>query len=318
MEMTYRCNLSCRMCSIMNEIEHKEQGKNGAELEKNEILQVVNQLPPGSNVTFTGGEVFLKKGIEEIITQTATRHNVTLATNGLLLCDYAALAVKTGVKALGVSLDGPPEVHNQIRNLSMAFDRLADGLQAVLCNRQNGLPLINVNSVILQDNYSRLPEVPGILEEIGIHSCSFQVLDLSLNRSGIAPNGGASFDVNPLVDIQPVDPGHLKNSLENLLRAGREHHIDIRFVPAMCVDEIVAYYQGRFDLSLWNCRLPWDTMRISPYGDVYPCLNLLIGNVRNHKLKELWNSDSYRRFRKALKRASLFPSCVGCCKMQRK
>jgi MoaA/NifB/PqqE/SkfB family radical SAM enzyme len=302
----------------MNEIDFRENKRKDAELNKSEIMKIIDQLPPNSNVTFTGGEVFLKKGIDEIIRKTAPKHTVTIATNGLLLVKHVGLVLEAGVKAIGVSLDGPPEVHNQIRRVPRAYDQLADGFRTIMRSRQDSLPHINVNGVILPDNYSRLHEVPAILKDFGIYSCSFQILDLSLKRSGISPNGCASFDTNPLLDIQPIDPGHLKTSLLNLLRAGWEHHIDLRFMPALSVDEIVAYYQGRFDLNLWTCRLPWDTMRISPYGDVYPCLNLLVGNVRRNKLREIWNNDTYRGFRRDLKRASLFPACVGCCKMQRR
>ena len=65
-ELTYRCNLSCSMCSIMNEIATREKVKSDVELQSDELLDLIFQLPSGSNITFTGGEVFIKKGIEKI------------------------------------------------------------------------------------------------------------------------------------------------------------------------------------------------------------------------------------------------------------
>ncbi|MFQ5691889.1 MAG: SPASM domain-containing protein [Nitrospinota bacterium] len=64
--------------------------------------------------------------------------------------------------------------------------------------------------------------------------------------------------------------------------------------------------------------MPWSTTRISPYGDVFPCLNYRIGNVRDHSLLRLWNNRAYQKFRKIFKARELVPSCVGCCKMIKK
>jgi len=63
-ELTYRCNLSCEMCFIMNEISVREKVSPASELQKDEVLNILNQMPSHSNITFTGGEIFLKKGID--------------------------------------------------------------------------------------------------------------------------------------------------------------------------------------------------------------------------------------------------------------
>ena len=319
-ELTYRCNLKCQMCSIMNEIEFRESNHKDAELKENEIIDIIDQLPENSNVTFTGGEIFLKKGIEEIIKRAAGKHRVTIATNGLLLAKHAEMVLKTGVKSLGVSLDGPPKLHNRIRNVSNAFEQLNNGLQTILEYKNQYKckdPSITVNSVILKDNYSRLPEVVKIVKDIGLSSCSFQILDLSLSRSGIAPNGNLDLAQNPLKGIEKINPIKLKASLLKIIKEGQKHSVEINFAPQLTIDEIVAYYQGDFNHSNWRCSLPWNTMRISPYGDVYPCLNLFIGNVKKNKLKELWNHTKYFQFRQNLKKASLYPACIGCCKKLR-
>ena len=319
-ELTYRCNLSCQMCSIMNEIALREKKRKDSELNKDEIMSIIDQLPPNSNVTFTGGEVFLKKGIDEIIRKTAPKHTVTIATNGLLLFKHVELVLEAGVKAVGVSLDGPPDLHNQIRNVPNAFEKLKDSLQTLVEHKkanQSGIPKIYVNSVILQDNYFRLPEVVQIVKSMGLKSCSFQILDLSLNRSGIALNGQNNWHDNPLKDIERIDPDHLRESLRRIIAESAKHGVDAWFAPELTIDEIVEYYQGDFNLNNWKCSTPWNTMRISPYGDVYPCMNLFIGNIRENRLNKLWNHPTYLHFRQSLKKSSMFPACVGCCKKQR-
>jgi MoaA/NifB/PqqE/SkfB family radical SAM enzyme len=305
----------------MNEIAARENKRKDAELNQNEILNIINQLPFNSNVTFTGGEIFLKKGIEEIIRKTAEKQNVTLATNGLLLSKYAELVIETGVKAIGVSLDGPPNLHNRIRNTRNAFDQLENSLHTILEYKRkykSADPRITVNSVILKDNYDRLSDVVKIVKNIGLSSCSFQILDLSLYRSGVAPNGNLDLAKNPIKQIEKIDPIKLKASLVKIIKEGQKYNVEINFAPQLTIDEIVAYYQGDFNLSNWRCNLPWNTMRISPYGDVYPCLNLFIGNAKKNKLKELWNHPNYLQFRQNLEKITLSPACVGCCKKLRK
>jgi radical SAM protein with 4Fe4S-binding SPASM domain len=305
----------------MNEISLKENEKKNTELNKDEILNVVDQLPWGSNVTFTGGEIFLKDGIEEIITKSSINHNVSIATNGILLNKHAEMLVKAGVQSIGVSLDGPKEIHNQVRNLKNAFEKLMTGVQTLLKIKEKSksvFPKINVNTVIIRENYQSIFEIIRILKDIGLNSCTFQILDFSLIRSGIAPNKSIDFNNNPLRKSEYIDSIELKQSLQKIISVGKRFGIETRFSPSLTIDEIINYYQGKFNCDQWKCYHPWQTMRISPYGDVYPCMNLLIGNIRKHRLDELWNSEPYVAFRKALKKASLFPSCIGCCKKLRK
>jgi len=318
MELTYRCNLSCKMCSIQNETAVRENVKGDVELEKDEILRIIDQLPQNSNITFTGGEVFLKKGIEEILEKAANRHRVTLATNGVLLKRHSQQLIQSGVRNLGISLDGPPEVHDRVRNRKGVFGDLKKGLEVLLEARDGNkarFPIININSVILPENYASLSEIVRQVKGLRLDSCTFQVYDPSRNRSGVALQENVSIKENPIRSVEEIDPAFLRENLHKTIEEGKKHRVKIGFSPPLTVDEIVDYYQKVFDLSRWRCHLPWITMRISPYGDVYPCLNYSIGNIRENNLRELWNSDRYIRFRRLLRQKGIFEACIGCCKM---
>ena len=317
-ELTYRCNLSCKMCSIQNEIAiRKDLGKK-VELDQDEILGILDQMPLKSNITFTGGETLIKTGIDAIIRNAAERHRVTIGTNGLLLENYAAMIVESGVKAVGTSLDGPPEIHDSIRNKRQCFNELQKGIEALLKVRdKNGskFPLINVNCVILPENYESLTEVVKQVRTLGLNSCSFQIFDASLIRSGMALQKKINVNESPVGSVERINPTCLKKSLHQTLEESKKQHVKIAFSPPLTIDEIVNYYQKVFDLTRWRCHLPWNTMRISPYGDVYPCLNYSIGNIRENNLQKLWNNDRYFQFRHLLKNHAIFQACIGCCKM---
>ena len=320
-ELTYRCNLLCEMCFIMNEISVREDKTSAAELQKDEILNIVNQLPTRSNITFTGGEILLKKDIDIILSETASKHNVNLASNGALLGKYAELIVESGIQSIGISLDGPPEIHEKIRNQEGLFGKIKESLCAVIeaKNRKGSrFPYINFNSVILNKNYLTLSEVVKIVKDMGADSCSFQIFDPSLERSGLGLGNTLNYAKTPIKRVEMIHSIALRKALLQVLKEGQRRHFEILFVPALSIEEIVLFYQGQFNLKNWQCHLPWTTMRISPYGDVYPCLNYYIGNVRTDSLAKLWNNHRYVSFRRALKQNGVFNGCTGCCKMHPK
>jgi MoaA/NifB/PqqE/SkfB family radical SAM enzyme len=302
----------------MNEIDEKEHVNKKKELNKDELLDIINGLPFKSNITFTGGELFLKKGIDQILTQAAAIHNVTIASNGALLGKYAELVVESGIQSVSISLDGPVELHEKIRNQKDLYKRIEENLinlKNLKEKNSRNTPYINFNSVILKENYTALPEIIKLVKELDANSCSFQIFDPSLNRSGLSLSDSIDSNTISLNVAEKIDPLLLKESLLCLKKEGEEWQLETRFVPSLTIDEIVLYYQGKFNLRNWQCIIPWSTMRISPYGDVYPCLNFYIGNVKNHDLTTLWNNNRYVRFRRLLKERGIFGSCVGCCKM---
>ena len=317
-ELTYRCNLTCTMCYIKRELKEKTAFKENFELETDEVLIILDQLPKGANITLTGGEVFLKEGIGEILRKAAEKFKVTIASNGALLGKYAELIVQSGVQAVGISLDGPPEIHDRIRNYKGLFEKMQTSLikvneAKIRMNRKN--PAININAVILEKNHSALPELVKLVKAVGADSCTMQLCDPSLERSGLSLRNFINYDESPMDRAEKIDPVALKKSLLNILQASRRHQLQIRFLPGLNINDIVLYYQGRIDLRNWSCALPWTAMRISPLGDVYPCLNLSIGNIRRDGLAKLWNNHRFVNFRQSLKKQNIFKACAGCCKM---
>jgi MoaA/NifB/PqqE/SkfB family radical SAM enzyme len=305
----------------MNEIANRETVESDVELRSDEILDIIFQLPSGSNITFTGGEVFIKKGIEEILEKSSTKYNISIASNGLLLKKHSDLIINNRIKSIGISLDGPPETHEHIRKHIGLFEKLQDGLSLInehKLGNGNSYPIININAVILRDNYKTLPKIVPLVKMLGANSLSLQIFDPSLGRSGLSLQESSKLDQNPLDRIEKIDPESLQRSLEQVLKAGQKHKVSIRFMPELTIDEIVRFYQGQFDSDKWHCIFPWRTMRVSPYGDIYPCLNLFIGNVRGEKFDHFLNNERYIKFRRMLKERTLFNACIGCCKMVRK
>src|SRR5580704_6791900 len=119
-----QCNCRCVMCDIWRIREAKQisPADLGAQLSSIRSLG-------GRWVVFSGGEPQLDEKwscLAKMLRLTGAR--VTLLTAGLLL-ESQAKAVVDSVDDVIVSLDGPPGIHNKVRRISFAFERMAEGVR---------------------------------------------------------------------------------------------------------------------------------------------------------------------------------------------
>jgi len=64
-----------------------------------------------------------------------------------------------------------------------------------------------------------------------------------------------------------------------------------------------------------QCYYHFEKTRINPYGDVIPCVGGSVGNVTKTNITEIVNNESYKKFRRTIKKIGTFPSCRRCCKL---
>ena len=122
---TLRCNLLCRHC-------YSNSGPAaGLHLENEVLLDAVEDAASlGYEVlSVSGGEPFLYEGLTALLERAKDLGMFTqITTNGTLLTEERCRAMRENLDLMAVSLDGPSELHNEIRGSDHAFDRLADGL----------------------------------------------------------------------------------------------------------------------------------------------------------------------------------------------
>lgn len=314
-EITYRCNLKCEMCYLV----HEGREKKIKELTPDEVKNVINQLTRKIPITFTGGEPFVKEGIMDILRYTSKRNNCGILTNGIMLNeDIAKDVVDMGVSAITVSIDGLKKVHDKIRG-PKAFEGAIQGIKNVQEHKKKSgkkNPNVHLNTVILPFNVESLDEIVDLASELSIHTCSFQILDPSLDRSGLNLDNKISKYMKPTIDlVDNIYPSRMKKFLNNVRKRSEKMGVNVKLVPAMNNEDIINYYSKKISLEKYTCKLPWSSIRISPFGDVYPCFNYKIGNVKEKPISELWNNFYYKTFRKTLKKQGVFQGCAGCCNM---
>ena len=113
--------------------------------------------------------------------------------------------------------------------------------------------------------------------------------------------------------LRRVTPALLLKELDRARARARELGVDCE-TRLHTLQEV----RERFDAPTYaednKCLYPWYAMRISPYGQVYPCsVNRVLGDIRKTPLQDIWNGEDYAAFRRSLRRVGLFPQCSKCC-----
>ena len=318
LELTYRCNLHCPMCYQRRQEQQLGvgRGKKQGELGLEEIKKIINQTPRWALIIFTGGEPFVRKDVLAILEYASRERRCHIVTNGTLITDEVAEAlVGMGLLSVGISIEGDEEVHDSIRGAG-TFGKAVGAMKRIRQFRAKAkkrFPLLNIKTTITASNVGSLVKIVDLGSEVGADYCSLQIMNTSLCTSGMYFHGTFDAYLAPPPRIDDFDLDLLDAQLKAAVSRAAEKEVTLRFSPALSHGQILAHYGNTLDVRQFECTALWSGINVSAYGDVYPCLNYRIGNLQEHSLKELWNGERYRNFRKAILEKGLFPGCRGCC-----
>jgi len=116
LDITSRCNLKCKYC-----FHRTSPADTGGELPTEAWVKFMEELSRAAvcDVTFGGGEAFIRKDLPELI-DAAVKNRMRfaiLSNGGLITPEVAEHIAKTGrCNYVQISIDGScPEVHDQVR-----------------------------------------------------------------------------------------------------------------------------------------------------------------------------------------------------------
>lgn len=262
-----RCNCRCRMCDIW-------QARGKKEITAAEVARLLpewRQLRI-ERVVLTGGEPLLAREVWEIAAVLAEAGiGITLLTTGLLL-ERDADSVVRFVDDLVVSLDGPPAVHDRIRNIPRAFERLAAGVAAV----RRLAPALSVSgrTTVQRDNFRHLRETVDAARKMGLTRLSFLAADVS--SEAFHRPGGWPAERAAQVALGRDD---LPDLAAELAALERDHAADfasgfLAEPPAKLHRRLYQYFAalaGVGELPPVACNAPWVSAVVEAGGTVRPC-----------------------------------------------
>lgn len=293
-----RCNCRCLMCDIWkaadaSEICASDLERHAASLDGMGVEWAV----------FSGGEPLMHSDLFRLCAILRNRGiRVTVLSTGLLLGKHAQ-AVADNVDDVIVSLDGPCEVHNRVRRVPGAFERLAAGVRSIHAIRPN-FP-ITARCTIQRLNHSHLRETIAAARRIGLKGISFLAADVTstaFNRpEGWTPERQLS------VALSQADLAVLESEIESIV-GENECGGFVSESPAK-LRRIIHHFRAHLGICepvAPVCNAPWVSVVVEADGIVRPCFfHPPIGKVDAvTSLFDVVNGDAAVRFRASLDVAS--------------
>ncbi len=291
------CNCRCVMCDIW-------QRKDGRELDLGDFARHRESLVQLGvrNVVLTGGEPLLHRNFE-MLCDFLKECNilVTLLTTGLLISKHAA-AIARSVDEIIVSLDGPEDVHDQVRRVKGAYRLIGDGIRAVKQIRA-GLP-VHGRCTVQKENHRLLRKTVAAAKALSLDSISFLAADATsqaFNRELVWPGQRQNQIMLTHPEVEALE--------EEIAALTREYAVEIRTRYIRESEAKLKRIIRRFREHLGElspiaplCNAPWVSAVLEVDGSVRPCFfHQKIGDLRGKTLEQVINSHEARTFRASLK-----------------
>jgi radical SAM protein with 4Fe4S-binding SPASM domain len=292
-EPTNRCNLNCKMCARRYwDAAANPLGDMSFEFFSEYILPHLKSFQTINLQCF--GEPLINRDFLAMLKACKSVGCYTaFTTNGVMLKQHADAVVSLGADAVTISIDGVKSMQD-IRNVTIG--RMIEAIDAVneaKRRHRRGTPLIGVNCVLTSDV---LPELSELVEIAGTHGVSrVTVMHLGMH------------------DLSLVD-----KSILPIYAEAEKYFIEAKAVADRYgIHLILPPRPG----TKFKCQQPFKSVVINWNGDVRPCCDsvinergaLLVGNLKERSLPELWNSAYMHNLRKALIEEKGLPGmCMNC------
>jgi AdoMet-dependent heme synthase len=283
LDLTYRCNERCVHCYL----DHEDHG----EMTTAEIKHLLDEMAEAGVfiLTLSGGEIFVRKDFFEILEYARLNRQfcVKLKTNAIMIHQSEAARIRDiGVQSVQISIySHRPEVHDAITLVPGSLKRSLDAARFL---KAQGLRVIFAN-VLMVHNLQDYQGVRALAEEMGI--------ECTLDPT-----------ITPMMDgdRSVLNLGIRQDSLREVFR----DKVLIGDVDEFCA---IAAPEDENALAALPCSAGHTACYVSPYGDVFPCVQfpLPTGNVRSQKFLDIWRySDRMNEVRSI--RLKDLTTCTSC------
>ena len=314
------CNLDCRYCYYLDKAEiygGREPVMSEAMLETlvreyiaaNDVNEVTFNWPGGEPLVL--GLDFYRKALalEEKYAGGKTIHN-TIQTNGVLLDREWASFFRQNGFLVGISIDGPREVHDKYRRDkggAPTFDKVLHGVELLYAAGVD----FNTMSTINQASEGKGLEVYRFLKSLGTRYLQFMPVVEHVKDGRIVDPAREGAQLAPWSVTSQGFGRFLCDIFDEWVRA-----------------DVGRYFVGQFDAALASwCGVPpgicafgetcGGNAVIEHNGDLYPCDHFVypryrLGNIADTPISELMNSEGMVRF--GIDKRNTLPSACRACR----
>ncbi len=323
MEITYHCNLKCDFCQFGN-----ASSVVGSELPSDFFRDVALSLPSFTVLSFSGGEPFVKPGFFPLLEALHKKRRIHIFTNGTLIGEEKAYKLVSwapshlwgkGILVIGFSVEGLAQLHDSITGVEGSFSRAEEAIRWLVDAKKRmnkRFPAVEVKVVITPDNLGNIPELYEWAVGLGVDLFDIMALNTMPHEARIKDKeGDPALPLPPPPFIPEEELMKLKRALGTQKQMGK---VPIRLTPqGVDFSYFLSHYRGQVSLEDYSCEAPWTTFGVNPYGSMYICPYVRLGNLRETPWRVLYNSPRAQSFRRRLKNG-LFQGCEGCCFLRKK
>ena len=300
-EMTLKCNMNCMHCG-------SKAGKARTnELTLDECLDIAQQLIDMNleYITLIGGEIFLKDNWEQVARKFVDNGVYTnIITNAYNLRDKQYEQLKrSGIKQVGISIDGMENVHNTIRRNPSSFKHVLNALDKL---RDEGYSTEAITT-LTDMNFDNLEEMYDLFIDKDVEIWQLQLA---------SPMGNAAENRNLLIDPKkiPLITQFIrdKNKEKKMLLIAGDN---IGYY-----DENEYYIRGgdpKQKIGFPGCLAGKFVIGIDSIGNVKGCESLqsddfIEGNLRERSLYDIWNDENAFAYNRNFSKDMLDGKCKSC------
>jgi MoaA/NifB/PqqE/SkfB family radical SAM enzyme len=317
LNITNKCNLSCRMCWLKS-----TKPNYNDEMNDEELVRIVDEAAkfevrefrfPGSGEPLMRKDILFKlmKRIKENGGSGLLISNGTLFSEG----DVKKL-IEMEWDVLTISLDGPtPEINDHIRGVKGSFERVMKTLESIKkwkSKLKKDRPWLRMNVVLNNKNYEKLEEIVDLAKK-------YDFKEVLVQPMTIFSEEGEKLKIENIEDASE----HLEAAGKKAKKLGIKTNMD-SFVKNVVIErtnqmeKMIGNEIKNFDNEFLSmpCFEPFYNLIIMPDGKAGPCAiagGKTEANVRNNSLEDVWFGECFEEFRKKMIKKELFSFCSHCC-----
>jgi len=324
------CNLHCKMCDVGTQTLETNFAQNligthPINMPLDLIQKIIDQIVqyyPKAKLGYAFTEPLVYPHLEASLIY-AKENNVETAvtTNALTLKQKAQKLVFGGLKHLYISLDGPQDIHNEIRGHKKSFQKAVEGIETIWS--LDSSIAISIFCVITEWNIGHLKQLADYFKDYPLVQLGFMHTNFTPQHIADAHNEiwMASYPATASnveeVNIDNYDLNLLWEEISEIKNS--KYSFPITFSPEIAsMEKLNEFYLRPEKIIGKMCNDVFSNIMIKSDGSVIPahgrCYNLTLGNIHNQSLEEIWNSNILKNFRSDLvANGGLLPACSRCC-----
>ncbi|RLG52434.1 MAG: hypothetical protein DRN96_02795 [Thermoproteota archaeon] len=304
LELTSKCNLSCRFCY------RRSWSEELGEMELQHLKAALRELhEAGVKVLWLSGygEPTYYTHFQEAVDQASRWFKLGLVTNGTMLEEYSKLIAEK-IRWVVVSIESFTSLYQELRE-GASLAKVREGMRSIMeaASSAGRTPAIWISMILMKSNLS---ELPSSIEEAS-KSGAIGVILSNLIPTSEAMASQVLYGSDPDSKVHEVlHEARRKAIVHNLRIVEPEFKYRTgtgRYCPFIENNALVV----NWDTSVSPCLMLSHTYGMWLDGRRRTVKRAAFGSIAEKPLKDIWSTESYVKFR-VLVKLGQFPSCNDC------